>query len=207
MFVTLEGPEGAGKSTLARSLAARLEAGGHEVVVTREPGAGPFGGGVRRLLLEGEAMTPWAEVFLFLADRADHVATLVRPALERGAWVVCDRHADSTVVYQGHARGLDIAELRRLNRLATGGLVPDRTLLLDLPAEVGLARVRDANRLDGESIDFHRRVREGFLAEAALEPTRWVVIDASKPATAVLDEAWASLRLSNAAGTSGPDLG
>ncbi|MBX3111134.1 MAG: dTMP kinase [Fimbriimonadaceae bacterium] len=207
MFVTLEGPEGAGKSTLARSLAARLEAGGHEVVVTREPGAGPFGGGVRRLLLEGEAMTPWAEVFLFLADRADHVATLVRPALERGAWVVCDRHADSTVVYQGHARGLDIAELRRLNRLATGGLVPDRTLLLDLPAEVGLARVRDANRLDGESIDFHRRVREGFLAEAALEPTRWVVIDASQPATAVLDEAWASLRLSNAAGTSGPDLG
>lgn len=193
MFVTLEGPEGAGKSTLARALASRLEASGVEVVVTREPGAGTFGAGVRRLLLEGEAMTPWAEVFLFLADRANHVATLVRPALERGAWVVCDRHADSTVVYQGYARGLDIGELRRLNRLATGGLVPDKTLLLDLPVEIGLARVQDANRLDAESIDFHQRVRDGFLTEATLEPSRWVVIDADQTADAVAEAAWSSL--------------
>lgn len=193
MFVTLEGPEGAGKSTLARALASRLEASGVEVVVTREPGAGTFGAGVRRLLLEGEAMTPWAEVFLFLADRANHVATLVRPALERGAWVVCDRHADSTVVYQGYARGLDIGELRRLNRLATGGLVPDKTLLLDLPVEIGLARVQDANRLDSESIEFHQRVRDGFLTEATLEPSRWVVIDADQTADAVAEAAWSSI--------------
>lgn len=193
MFVTLEGPEGAGKSTLARALASRLEASGVEVVVTREPGAGTFGAGVRRLLLEGEAMTPWAEVFLFLADRANHVATLVRPALERGAWVICDRHADSTVVYQGYARGLDIGELRRLNRLATGGLVPDKTLLLDLPVEIGLARVQDANRLDAESVDFHQRVRDGFLTEATLEPSRWVVIDADQTADAVAEAAWSSL--------------
>ncbi|MBS1709925.1 MAG: dTMP kinase [Armatimonadetes bacterium] len=193
VFVTLEGPEGAGKSTLARALASRLEASGVEVVVTREPGAGTFGAGVRRLLLEGEAMTPWAEVFLFLADRANHVATLVRPALERGAWVICDRHADSTVVYQGYARGLDIGELRRLNRLATGGLVPDKTLLLDLPVEIGLARVQDANRLDAESVDFHQRVRDGFLTEATLEPSRWVVIDADQTADAVAEAAWSSL--------------
>ncbi len=195
MFVTLEGPEGAGKSTLARALAARLSESGVEAVVTREPGAGTFGTGVRTLLLEGEAMSPWAEVFLFLADRANHVETVVRPALARGAWVVCDRFADSTVVYQGYARGLDIGELRRLNRLATGGLSPDKTFMLDLPVEIGLSRVHDENRLDRESIEFHHRVREGFLTEATLEPGRWSILDATKSSDEVFEAAWQSLSL------------
>jgi dTMP kinase len=188
MFVTLEGPEGAGKSTVLPALARALREGGREVVTTREPGAGEFGSAVRDLLLHGGDIEPLTELFLFLADRAEHVAKTVRPALARGAVVLCDRHADSTVVYQGYGRGLDLDQLRSLNSLATGGLVPDLTLLLDVPPEVGLARVSKGDRLDKEPLDFHKRVREGFLTEAEREPGRWRIIDASQPSESVAQD-------------------
>lgn len=195
MFITLEGPEGAGKSTLIPALARRLTRQGPHVVTTREPGAGPVGPRIRSLLLDSDALEPTTELFLFLADRAEHIASVVRPALAQGHWVLCDRHADSTVVYQGHARGMDVEELRRLNALATRGLRPDLILLLDLDPEVGLARQDPSkqDRLDAEPLAFHRRVREGFLREAAREPTRWAVLDASQPPPVVEEAAWNAL--------------
>lgn len=194
MFVTLEGPEGAGKSTAARGLRERLEAAGQTVLLTREPGAGEFGSRIRDILLHGGEMPVWSELFLFLADRANHVAQIIGPALERGEVVICDRFSDSTVAYQGHARGLDLEELRRLNVLATQGLKPDRTILFDLPPAVGLARLQNPDRMDALPIDFHARVREGFLKEATLEPDRWRVIDASAEAELVLDACWNEVR-------------
>lgn len=190
-FVTLEGPEGAGKSSVIAALAGRLDAEGVPVVTTREPGSGEFGAQVRRLLLEGGDIAPAAELFLFLADRAEHVAKVVRPALAAGNLVLCDRYADSTVVYQGHARGMDLDFLRRANDVATGGLVPDVTLLLDLDPQIGLARIGTGDRLDREPIEFHRRVRAGFIAEA---DDRWEVVDASRPLGQVADACWAALR-------------
>ncbi len=176
--------------TLAESL--RLE--GRSVVTTRQPGDCSIGPEVRRLLLEGQAVTAEAELFLYLADRAQNVAEVIRPALERGDVVLCDRFGDSTVVYQGHARGLDLDMLRRLNALATGGLQPDMTLLLDLPAEEGIARLRHKDRLDGEPAEFHRRVRDGFLAEAARDPDRWQIIDARAAPAAVAASCEQALR-------------
>lgn len=193
MFVTFEGPEGAGKSTALRAAAEELRRQGHEVVATREPGAGEFGARVRELLLHGDDMTPAAELFLFLADRSQHVASIIRPALERGAWVLCDRHADSTFVYQAHVRGLDPAFVREANRFATGGLVPDRTLLFDLDPAVGLARLTSRDRLDAQPLAFHQSVREGFLKLAEAEPNRFRLVDASRPAEEVLADVLASL--------------
>ena len=193
MFVTLEGPEGSGKSTVVQMLAERLRGSGLDVLTTREPGAGEVGQAVRQILLHGESIEPLTELFLFLADRSEHVAKTVRPALARGQVVLCDRHADSTVVYQGYARGLDLARLRSLNELATGGLKPDLTLLLDLDVKTGIARTQDKDRLDNEPIEFHERVRAGFLAEADLEPGRWKVVDASRPLDEVVEECWKAL--------------
>jgi dTMP kinase len=190
VFVTLEGPEGAGKSTLALALAQRMRAVTAEVVVTREPGSGQVGEAIRGILLHGPRLAPMCETFLFLADRAQHVDRLVRPALVRGAWVVCDRFADSTVVYQGHARGGDLEALRAWNVAATGGLNPDLTFLLDLDPQIGLARIDRPDRLDREPLEFHVRVREGFLHEAARDPGRWVVLDAARPPDQVLESAW-----------------
>jgi dTMP kinase len=189
MFVTFEGPEGAGKSTLIVNLANALTEEGVEIVVTREPGSGQVGAAIRQLLLHGESLDPKAELFLFLADRAQHVAGLVRPTLSRGAWVLCDRHADSTVVYQGYGRGLDLGELRRLNLNATGGLIPHVTFLLDIDPKVGLARIKSKDRLDSEPLEFHERVRNGFLTESQIDPNRWVVLDAELPPEDVLRRA------------------
>ncbi|MCZ7579346.1 MAG: dTMP kinase [Fimbriimonadaceae bacterium] len=187
MFITFEGGDGAGKSTAVQSVATALASNGIRAIVTRQPGDGPLGPSIRQLLLHRE-MPALCELFLFLADRNQHVERIVRPALERGDVVLCDRYGDSTVAYQGYARGLDVALLKELNGLATGGLCPDLTLLLDLRPEVGLGRLESKDRLDKEALDFHRRIREGFLALAAEDPGRWRVIDASLPASEVSAE-------------------
>lgn len=193
MFITLEGLDGSGKSTLAQGLATRLEALGTSTLLTREPGAGEFGAKVRALLLDGADISDLAEVFLFLADRAEHGAHVIRPALDEGIVVICDRHADSTVVYQGYGRGLDVDQLRALNLIATAGLKPDVTLLLDLDVETSLARQQRADRLGSQSSTFFERVRNGFLTEAQREPLRWVLLDASRSQSEVLEQAWAAL--------------
>jgi dTMP kinase len=189
VFVTFEGPEGAGKSTALRAVAARLREAGHQVVETREPGSGDVGKAVRALLLHGGDLEPRAELLLFLADRAQHVSGVVRPALERGEIVLCDRHADSTLVYQGVARGLDNAFVRAGNAFATGGLVPDLTLLFDVPAEIGLSRLTNPDRIDSFPLSFHQSVRDGFLALAKEEPQRFRVIDATQAPAEVSEEA------------------
>ncbi|GAB4132011.1 MAG: dTMP kinase [Fimbriimonadaceae bacterium] len=193
MFITFEGPEGGGKSTLLRTLAAQLEAQGREVVCTREPGAGALGGEIRRWLLESESLDERAELFLFLADRSQHWSQRIAPALARGAVVLCDRHADSTVVYQGYARGHDLDLLRRLNALATQGNTPVLTFLLDLDPAIGLARAK-GDRMDREPLEFHQKVRAGFLAESQRDPQRWVILDASQPADQVAERAWQELQ-------------
>lgn len=197
MFVTFEGPEGAGKSTALHAVAERLRQIGKPVTTTREPGAGEFGKKVRQLLLDGEAIPPESELLLFLADRANHVATIIRPALKDGDIVLCDRYVDSSEVYQGVARGLDPSFTKLGNQFATRGLLPAVTLLFDLDPEIGLQRLAtgeraDVNRLDREPLEFHQRVRQGFLDLAAQEPTRFVVINADKTPEAVAEDAfWA----------------
>jgi len=184
-FITLEGPEGSGKSTLANALAQRFP----DAVLTREPGDGPAGPAIREALLHGGELDAWTEVFLFLADRRQHVENVIRPALEMGKLVISDRFADSTVVYQGYGRDLPVDLLRKLNRIATSGLTPDLTILLDLSAEAGLSRVFDKDRLDCEPLEFHERIREGFLMEARRDSGRWKVLDAAQPPDAILKEA------------------
>lgn len=198
LFVTFEGGEGSGKSTQLVRLAARLRARGIEPLVTREPGGTPLAEGIRDLLLD-PARRPGAmsEVLLMEAARADLVASLVRPALDAGRVVLCDRYDDSTLAYQGAGRGLEPALLAGLNRAATGGLKPALTLLYDVPPGVGLARreraVGDTNRLDREPADFHQRVRQRFLELAAAEPARWVVLDASATPDELERLGWAAL--------------
>lgn len=190
-FVTLEGGEGAGKSTQIARLAAWLEGRGLEVVRTREPGGSPGAEAIRKLLVEG-AGDRWdatTEALLHFAARRDHLARTVWPALERGAWVASDRFADSTTVYQGYAQGFDRARIARLYDLAVGDFRPSLTLVLDLPVETGLARAAARRgvetRYESFGADFHRRVRDGFLAVAASEPDRCVVVDASGDADTV----------------------
>jgi len=194
MFITLEGPEGAGKTTQLRPLADFLRGCGYVVVTTREPGGTAIGDQIRHVLHDttNVAMSPTAEVLLYAASRAQLVAEVIQPALAAGRVVLCDRYADSTMAYQGYGRGLDRDALATLTAIATGGLRPDLTLLLDLDVERGLARRRDEgeemNRLDLEAIEFHRRVRAGYLALAAAEPARWQIIDASRPPIAIQDD-------------------
>ncbi len=183
-FLTLEGPDGSGKSTLARRLAARLEVEGYETVLTREPGGTALGEEVRQILLHGPTLdpAPATDALLFNAARAQLVAQVIAPALARGAVVVCDRFADSSLAYQGYGSGQPLDGLRTIASFATGGLEPDLTVLLDLPVEVGLDRKgSEVNRFETSSdMAFHRRVREGFLAVATGSPERFLVIDAAR---------------------------
>lgn len=181
LFVVFEGGEGAGKSTQVRRLAEALEALGHEVVVTFEPGATVTGQRLREVLLDRDTvMAPMAEALMYAADRAQHVATVVRPALERGAVVISDRYVDSSIAYQAGGRGLPEADVRRLSQVATGGLRPDLTVLLDIPPELGLQRLTGpADRLESEAIAFHHRVRKTFLTLASQSRQRYLILDAS----------------------------
>jgi dTMP kinase len=185
VLVAFEGGEGSGKSTQITALAATLRAGGREVVVSYEPGATPVGRSIRELVLHtDEKIAARAEALLFAADRAQHVQTVVGPALDAGLIVLLDRFVDSSLAYQGAGRELDPGDVRGLSEWATGGLWPDLTIVLDLPAREGLARARgrsDADRLERESIDFHERVRSAYLSFAAAEPDRYLVVDARRP--------------------------
>jgi dTMP kinase len=190
MFITLEGIEGSGKSTQVQTVARWLTAAGYDCVTTREPGGTSIGGQIRSILLnpENRDLAPSAELLLYVADRAQHLEAVVRPALSAGKVVVCDRYFDATLVYQGYARGLDRDMIRRLHRLVCNGLIPELTLLLDLPAEEGLARAWQRihteashgreSRFEEEKLVFHQRVRAGYLDLARREPQRFAIIDA-----------------------------
>lgn len=199
-FITVEGPEGAGKTTQAASLAAHLTALGFDVHVTREPGGTWLGERLRGVLLartDSVAPTdPLTDAFLFNAARRQLVTEVIRPALESGRAVLCARFADSTLAYQGYGAGVDLDLLRSLATAATDGLTPDLTILLDVPVEKGLIRKApgDVTRFEAEyDLEFHRRVRDGFLRLAATEPERFVVIDASRPAGDVASDVAAAV--------------
>jgi len=187
MFITLEGPEGSGKTSQLPRLADYLREQGYDVLTTREPGGTIIGDQVRAVLtrLDNTAMQPRTEILLFLAARAQLVEEVIRPALAQGKIILSDRYADSTLAYQGYGHGVDLALLRLLLDFATDGLRPDLTLLLDVDPAVGLSRRRSSggewNRLDAYALEFHQRVRQGYLTMAHQEPTRWRVVDASQP--------------------------
>ncbi len=203
-FITFEGGEGCGKSTQIRLLADRLRACGKDAVLVREPGGTGLSERIRSLVREELEDPPnaRAETLLFLASRAQLVESVLRPALSSGKWVLCDRFADSTFAYQGYGRGFDLAELRRLNAFATGGLVPDRTVLLNVSPEVASLRLRAreaathtvADRMECAGEDFHARLRKGFLELAAAEPNRFSVIPADGTVDEVAEKVWNSIR-------------
>jgi len=191
VFLALEGGEGAGKSTQARLLAIWLRDQGYDVVTTHEPGATKVGMRLRALLLDTAhtGLSPRAEALMYAADRAEHVKAVILPALERGAIVVTDRYVDSSLAYQGAGRQLPVAEIADVNLWATGGLTPDLTILLDLPPLAGLSRrLSSADRLESEPVEFHERVRSGFLSLATASPDRYLVLDASRAETDVSRE-------------------
>ena len=195
-FITFEGGEGSGKSTQAKRLAERLRLRGHEVVETREPGGSPGAEAIRHLLLSGIAkpLGPEAETFMFAAARDDHVNATIRPALERGAWVVCDRFIDSTRVYQGTLGNVDQRLIRALERLVVGDTWPDLTFILDVPPEIGLKRVdtrgEGINRFEAEDLEYHRLLREAYRDLAEQEPERCVLVDGSPGADAIAVRIW-----------------
>jgi dTMP kinase len=200
MFITIEGPDGGGKTTQVRLLYDALKAAGVDVLLTREPGGTSIGDQIRTVLhdVDNKEMNPAAEILLYSASRAQLVAQVIRPALASDRVVLCDRYADSTMAYQGYGRQLDLDALRTITHFATGGLTPDLTLLLDLPVEAGLARRRTGgdewNRMDQQTLEFHRRTRDGYLQLAAAEPERWVRIDADAPEERVAGEVWKVVR-------------
>ncbi|MBM3956494.1 MAG: dTMP kinase [Gemmatimonadetes bacterium] len=205
-LISIEGGDGVGKSTQAALLKERLEGVGVEAVLLREPGGTPLGEELRRLLKGTGVSDAWAELFLFEAARAELVRQAIRPALERGAVVVVDRFADSSTAYQAYGRGLPASEIEAVNRLATGGLTPDLTVLLDMPPVAALGRVRattdgagkpgradpaSERRFEEEPVAFHERVAEGFRRLAAREPQRWLVVDATLPREEIAEAIWA----------------
>lgn len=203
LFLSIEGGDGAGKSTQAALLMTRLKAAGVDATLVHEPGGTALGEEVRCLVKGAVSRSPMSELFLFEAARAQLVRDVIRPALDAGGVVVTDRYADSSVAYQGYGRGLDLADVHALNHAATGGLVPDATILLDIAPERALARVDgsdgsagrpddpDQARFEQEPLEFHRRVAEGFRALASEEPERWFVVDASAQPDGVAKKVWA----------------
>lgn len=195
-LVSIEGPDGSGKSTLIQELARYYSSQGTEVVVTREPGGARIAEQIRQILLDPEhaEMEEKTELLLYIASRRQHLVEKVLPALDRGALVLMDRFIDSSVAYQGFGRGLDLEAIHWLNQFATDGNKPDLTLLLDLPAAEGLARIQatrsnDVDRLDQEDLSWHERVREGYLRLLEEEPTRFVKVDASQELSLVVEQA------------------
>ncbi len=190
-FVTLEGPEGAGKTTQAKNLSKQLDALGVPHLITRDPGGTPLGRQIRRILLNPEnPVNPMAELLLYQADRAQHVSEVILPALNAGTLVICDRFTDSTIAYQGYGRGLDFKLIDELNEISTGGLKPELTILFDLESSDGLARLHPGghDRLEREALTFHLKVREGYLRLAETDPQRWRILDAGKPMSTVQTE-------------------
>jgi dTMP kinase len=195
MFVTFEGIDGSGKSTQAALLARRLEAEGREVVLTREPGGTGLGERIRALLLDGGEVAPWTEAALFAASRAQHVEELIRPALERGAVVICDRFLDSSLAYQGIARGLGLEDVLALNERAVRGAHPDVTILLDLDAGAGEHRLGgERDRIEQEGVAFRARVRDAYIELAGRFPERIVVLDANEPAERIGERVYERVR-------------
>lgn len=204
-FITFEGPEGSGKTTQAKRLIARLEQKGCEVVYTREPGGTPTGEAIRDILQHnkaGEPISPNAEVLLFAASRAQLVSRVILPALERGAWVVCDRFADSTTAYQGYGRGFEVEQMIALNQFAIDGAVPDVTILLDVDLDEGFRRIgerhqvknRPLDRIESEARAFHEKVRKGYLELARRWPERFRLVDGMRDADAVSGDVWRILQ-------------
>ena len=194
MFITFEGPDGSGKTTQLNLLLAALKARGLDPVRTREPGGTEIGDQIRSVIMnmKNKSMHPRTEILLFCSSRAQLVEELIRPSLQAGKLVLCDRYADSTLAYQGYGHGLDREELGRLLDFATGGLKPDLTLLFDIPAEAGLRRRQvnhdEWNRMDDYALQFHERVRRGYLEMAAADPKRWIVINADRAPEIIHEE-------------------
>jgi dTMP kinase len=200
MFISFEGIEGSGKTTHARRTVRFLQGKGHDCVITREPGGTRIGEKIRAILLDplNKEMDPLTELLLYTADRAQHIKAFIQPLLAEGKTVLCDRYYDATMAYQGFARGLDIALIEKIHQLLFEDLKPDMTLLLDLPAEIGLSRawkqikkgnrVSEETRFEEETLSFHRKVREGYLELSSHEPERFRVIDASKDEDEVQEE-------------------
>lgn len=200
-FITFEGPEGGGKTTQAKRLLARLTAEGYEVIYTREPGGTPTGEAIREILQydkAGEPLCDQSEVFLFAASRAQLVRTVIIPALERGAHVICDRFADSTTVYQGYGRGFDIEQMIMINNFAINGAVPDITILLDIEVSSGFDRIasrqrelfQKSDRIEREAREFHERVRLGYLALCSRYPERFRKVQANRDPAEVENDVW-----------------
>ncbi len=190
VFIVFEGGEGAGKSTQARLLVEALTSAGHEVTLTREPGGTPAAEAIRTILLsiDNTGLDDRAEALLFAAARGEHTARVIRPALDRGHVVVCDRYIDSSVAYQGVGRDLGVDKVRELSLWATGGLVPDLTVVLDIDPARGLARVERPDRLEAEPLKWHARVRQGFIDLAVANPKRYLVLDGSAPVTDIAEQ-------------------
>jgi len=187
-YIALEGGDGSGKSTIVAALAERLRDAGEEVIVVREPGGTALGEAIRGLLLDSERLDPWAEVFLFAAQRAELAREVVAPALAAGRWVVSDRSYYSSIAYQGRARGLGEDEVRRINELGLGGVVPDRVFVLDLEPAAALGRQERSDRIGGQGVEFQERVREAYHDLARAEPARVTLLEATRPVEDLVDE-------------------